>query len=110
MLMGNLFDSIPNTVPEEIFEDLLDRPGIRIERILSQGQSSPTTGQKTEWYDQDEHEWVLILAGSGVIAFEDGREIGLHKGDYLNIPAGVKHRVRWTEPETITIWLAIFYR
>ena len=108
--MGNLFDAIPDTVQEERFEDLLDRPGIRIERILSQGQSSPKTGQKTDWYDQAEHEWVLVLAGSGVIAFEDGREIALNEGDYLNIPAGVRHRVKWTDPENITIWLAIFYR
>lgn len=104
--MSNLFSSIPDTLEEELFEDLLKHKNIRIERILSMGQSSPAKG----WYDQDEHEWVLVLEGYGVIVFEDGKEIELNKGDFLNIPAHVKHKVEWTDPNKITIWLAIFYK
>lgn len=104
--MNNLFSSIPDAVEQEIFEDLLTHDHIRIERILSKGQSSPEKG----WYDQDEHEWVVVLEGSGILCFEDGREIKLVKGDFVNIPAHQKHKVQWTDPNEVTVWLAIFYK
>jgi cupin 2 domain-containing protein len=104
--LKNIFSSIPDTIDKEIFEDLLQSHSIRIERILSKGQSSPTQG----WYDQEEHEWVIVLEGCGIISFEDGRNIKLRKGDYLAIPAHVKHKVKWTDPNLVTIWLAIFYK
>ena len=104
--MKNLFSSIPDTIEEELFEDLLKSKDVRIERILSKGQASPMEG----WFNQEEHEWVIVMDGCGIIVFEDGREIKLDKGDYLNIPAHVKHRVKWTDPEKITIWLTIFYK
>ncbi len=104
--MKNIYSSIPNTIEQEIFEDLLKSENIRIEKIISKGQSSPTEG----WYDQEEHEWVIVLDGYGIISFEDGREVKLKKGDYLNIPAHEKHKVKWTDPDQITIWLAIFYK
>ncbi len=104
--MKNLFSSIPGSLENEMFEALLKHDNVRIERILSKGQSSPAEG----WYDQVEHEWVAVLEGCGVVSFEDGSEIKLSKGDYLNIPAHVKHRVKWTDPDRITIWLAIFYK
>lgn len=103
--MKNIFSSVPDILEEEIFEDLLRCDNLRIERIISKGHASPKEG----WYDQKEHEWVLVLKGSAIIAFEDGREIKLVKGDYLNICAHEKHRVKWTDPEEATIWLALFY-
>ncbi|WP_038142312.1 cupin domain-containing protein [Vibrio nigripulchritudo] len=103
--MANLFDNIPSQLPEEIFEDLVKTENIRIERILSKGQSSPESG----WYDQEENEWVLVLSGYGVIEFEDGKSVTLQKGDYLNIPAYQKHKVAETSPNETTVWLAIFY-
>lgn len=104
--MANLLNGLPETLPDEIFEDLLRGDGIRIERILSQGHSSPETG----WYDQEELEWVLVVQGSGALLFEDGEEMLLQPGDYLNIPARRKHKVLWTTPDEITIWLAVFYQ
>ena len=104
--MTNLFDSLPSALEQEIITELLDHEPIRIERIVSQGQTSPEKG----WYDQSEHEWVLVLEGAAVIAFEDGNEIRLNRGDYLNIPAHEKHRVKWTDPDQPTVWLAVFYR
>ncbi|MDD2558278.1 MAG: cupin domain-containing protein [Desulfuromonadaceae bacterium] len=103
--MANLFASIPAKIDEEVFEALLTRTNVRIERILSHGQSTPAQ----TWYDQDEHEWVVVLEGCGILEFEDGTEITLRKGDHLNIPAHEKHRVKWTDPDTVTIWLAVFY-
>lgn len=104
--MGNLFANIPTDLPAEVFEDLVSTENIRIERILSHGQSSPERG----WYEQDEHEWVLVVSGFGVIEFEDGRVITLHKGDYLNIKAHEKHKVQATSLDQKTVWLAIFYK
>lgn len=105
MNVNNLFKAIPDALPDELFKDLVAADGVRVERILSQGHSSPASG----WYDQDENEWVVVLQGAGKIAFEDGSEVLLSPGDYLNIPKHVKHRVSWTEPDAVTVWLAVFY-
>ena len=102
----NLFSKIPNTLPEEVMEDLVNTSQIRIERILSHGHASPDEG----WYEQEEHEWVLVVQGEAVLRYEDETEQRLGVGDYVNIPAGVKHRVAWSDPEQVTIWLAVFYR
>jgi len=103
--MTNLFADIPASLPEEVFEDIVSTDHIRIERILSHGHSSPETG----WYDQLEHEWVVVLDGQGVIEFEDGTVVTLNRGDYLNITSGQKHRVASTDRTQVTIWLAVFY-
>ena len=103
--MPNIFSNIPDSIPEEIFEDIISTEGVRIERILSHGQGSPETG----WYDQAENEWVLVLRGQGVIEFESGQVVTLSAGDYINIRAGEKHRVVRTSAEEVTVWLAVFY-
>jgi hypothetical protein len=36
-----LFANLPRDLPEELFTTLLQAPGIRIERIVSHGHSSP---------------------------------------------------------------------
>ena len=100
----NLLQSIPDDLTEEVFEDLLSGQSFRLERIVSKGQSS----EPDFWYDQDEHEWVVVLRGAARVALED-QTVELQPGDWLNIPAHQKHRVDWTTPESPTIWLAIFY-
>ena len=106
MSLKNIFQHIPDTIGEEIFEDIISTDTVRIERIISKGHSSPDSG----WYDQDEHEWVIVLAGAGTIVFEHGEELTLNTGDYINIPKHKKHKVKWTEPSEATVWLAVFYR
>jgi cupin 2 domain-containing protein len=101
----NLFTNIPHDLDKEVVDILLQSSDIRIERILSKGHTSPESG----WYDQTQHEWVILLEGAATITFEDGKETNLSKGDYLNIPAHVKHKVSWTDPDVETIWLAVFY-
>lgn len=59
--MANLFADIPAELAREVFEEIIATDTIRIERIVSHGHSSPASG----WYDQQEHEWVLVLAGYG---------------------------------------------
>ena len=106
MKTTNIFQDIPVDLHAEVFEVIASSQSIKIERIISQGQTSPATG----WYDQDEHEWVMVMQGKGELTFEDGRVCRLAAGDYLNIPAHCKHKVSWTDPDTTTIWLAIFYK
>lgn len=101
----NLFEGIPTHLPKEISETLISASGLRIERIVSKGHKSPDSW----WYDQEEHEWVLLLSGAASILFEDGTEHKLEKGDCLNIPAHTKHKVTWTDPLEVSVWLAIFY-
>lgn len=104
--MDNLFSLLPDARMAEQFTSLLQQPGLRIERIVSHGQASAAD----DWYDQDEHEWVLLLQGAARLLFADGRLQTLGPGDYVNIPAHQKHRVEWTDPEQDSIWLAVFYR
>lgn len=106
MKVANLFSSL-NWLPErEVFDKLLKRDGIRIERIVSSGQATPPG----EWYDQDLHEWVILLRGSAGLRFADGETVfTLTPGDYLDIPPHARHRVEWTDPAQVTVWLAIHY-
>lgn len=106
MKLSNVFQEIPASLKSEVFDDLVCSPDVRIERIISKGHTSPTDG----WYDQDENEWVILLDGRALIEFENGEIAALERGDYLNIESHCKHRVSWTDPERVTVWLAVFYK
>ena len=106
METGNLFDNNPADMAEEVFTTILQTNGLRIERIVSHGQASPPGF----WCDQEESEWVVVLEGSAAVQFEHDEPVELRRGSYLNIPAHVKHRVAWTDPNQKTVWLAIHYR
>ena len=101
----NLFTGLPANLPDELLTTLLKAANILIERIVSHGHSSP----EGFWYDQDEHEWVIVLKGAARLRFEDNM-MELKSGDFVNISAHKKHRVEWTTPDEPTIWLAVFYR
>jgi len=104
--MDNLFANLPIDLSTEATESLLESATLRIERIVSQGQSSANG----DWYDQEEHEWVVILQGKAQLRFEDDNQLlDLEPGDYLNIPAHRRHRVEWTATDQVTVWLAVFY-
>ncbi len=103
---GSIFASIPTPLPEELSETLAGSRTVRIERIVSWGHCSPAGF----WYDQEQNEWVLLLRGGAGISLENTEEImELKAGDYLNIPAHVRHRVEWTADNEATVWLAIYY-
>ncbi len=103
-MTANLFSAIPENPPEELTTVLQAGKGVRIERIVSQGHSSP----QGFWYDQPDHEWVLVLKGAARIEFEDST-VEMKPGDFIKIPAHQKHRVAWTTPDEPTIWLAVHY-
>ena len=105
--MANLFAAIPDEIPAEIFQVLLETKNFRLERIISAAQATAPGA----WYDQDDHEWVVLLTGAARVRFEDEPEPRLlQPGDYLLIPAHRRHRVEWTDPEETTVWLALHYR
>ena len=102
--IGNLFSEVPVAAAEEQIVDLLTMPGLRIERIVSNGQASPSGF----WYDQGWTEWVLLLSGAAAVEFEgEAARRELRPGGYLHIPPGRRHRVAWTSQAEPTIWLAI---
>lgn len=103
-MTSNLFTDLPSSLPDELFTTLLDADNLRIERIVSHGHASP----EGFWYDQDQHEWVVVLQGAARLSI-DGEIRNLKTGDYINIPAHQKHRVEWTTPDEPTVWLTVFY-
>lgn len=103
--MNNIFDAIPQKIEYEIVEQLVASDVVNVERIISKGHTSPPTG----WYDQDRNEWVIVLKGEAVVEFFDESSITLKAGDYIDIPAHKKHKVKWTVPDIETIWLAVHY-
>lgn len=102
--MTNLFAGLPRHLPDELFTTLLEAANVRIERIVSHGHASPAGF----WYDQDRHEWVVVLTGAARLRLEN-ETVELRPGDCVNLPAHARHRVEWTTPDEPTVWLAVFY-
>ncbi len=101
---GDLFADLPDAASEERFDSLLARPGLRILRIVSNGQATPDG----EWYDQPGDEWVVVLRGrAGVLIEGEGEPRQLGPGEYLFLPALCRHRVAWTSADEPTVWLAV---
>jgi cupin 2 domain-containing protein len=101
----NFFDDIPVQLPQELMQTLVDTANVRIERIVSRGHRS----EAGFWYDQPQHEWVIILRGAACVRFEHGEVYPLKAGDYIRIPAHARHRVEWSDLDCDTVWLAVHY-
>ncbi|MEE2658279.1 MAG: cupin domain-containing protein [Candidatus Latescibacterota bacterium] len=93
---------------EEQTQTLVQRPGLHVQRIVSPPGFSMPEG---EWFDQDVEEWVLVLQGrAGLrVGHEAGEVIVVNPGDHLLIPPHTRHRVEWTDPQHLTIWLAVHW-
>lgn len=78
--MQNLFNDLPTDLSEELVEVLAENKHIRIERIVSTGHADP----EGFWYDQEEHEWVVVLKGEAKLLFKDDDEsIHMKPGDHI---------------------------
>ena len=97
----NILTQTSGAAGAEEFLTLLEENGVKIQRIVSHASSTP----ENEWYDQAYPEWVLLVRGHAVLAFEGGERLELNEGDYLAIPPHARHRVDETGPETI--WLVV---
>jgi len=105
---GNLRSGLPaRPLPDEVVDLLVERSGLRIERIVSTGQATP----EGQWYDQDSDELVLVVDGTARLSIEgESEERELGEGDWILLPAHCRHRVTWTRAEPPTVWLAIHFR
>lgn len=105
-VVANLFARLPAAKRAEAFTELLSRPGLHLERIVSHGQSTPAD----EPMVQDRDEWVLLLEGEAGLRIEDSNEVVLKPGDHLLIASGQKHWVTYTAKDRATIWLALHFQ
>ncbi len=104
--VNNIFTHLPTDLGTEVFEQIVSGSSFRVERIVSKGHCTP----EHDWYDQEEHEWVMVLKGQAKLEFADHSIVHLEAGSHINIPAHTRHRVAWTAPDTETLWLAVYYR
>lgn len=101
---NNIFDiQFLENFNEEIIDDILSGKNFRIERIVS-------TGQTSDWYDQEENELVILLQGIAKIEYEENVIKEVNVGDYFLIKAHEKHRVIYTSKNPACVWLCIFYK
>lgn len=106
MVIRNLFNDID--LPhgnEEVFDSLCKAKNVHVERIISNGQTTPPG----KWYEPERYEWVILLQGNASLEMEEGKIVHLSKGDHLLIPAGQKHRVSYTSTKPFCIWLAVHF-
>ncbi len=100
---GNLFRFGPRDSGVEQTEVLLQSTSLRLERIVSFGAASPPGF----WYEQGRPEWVLLASGRATLVFEGSTSIDLEAGDYVLIPAALRHRVESTSEDAL--WLALHF-
>lgn len=106
MKRGSMYSRLPAAFKRERFEMLLSTKSVKIERIVSRGQSTPPG----RWLKGRKGEWVVLLKGIATLRFKRAdRPIRMKPGDYVIIPAGIEHRVERTAAGTPTIWLAVHY-
>lgn len=96
----NLYDYAVPAAGRENMVTLLQNKRVRIERIVSNKAA-------TQWYDQEEDEWIVLLKGSATIVFEDDT-VQLEAGDTLLLEAHRRHRVVQTSEDAL--WLTVFYQ
>jgi cupin 2 domain-containing protein len=97
----NILSASAGAIGSEEFLTLLETEAVKVQRIVSNAAQSP----EEFWYEQSYTEWVLLVRGHAVLAFEGGERLELNEGDYLAIPPHARHRVDETGPETI--WLVV---
>jgi cupin 2 domain-containing protein len=97
----NIFDLPELPLSEELTTILAENPNIRVERIVS-------TGQVSDWYNQSQSEFVVLLQGNAAIEFES-RTVKMSKGDTQLIQPHERHKVSYTSSEPPCVWLCVFY-
>ena len=98
----NIYEMPTLPLTEEVTTILTENENIRIERIIS-------TGQVSDWYDQDETEFIILLEGNAMIEYENGKSVTMSRGDMLLINPHERHRVSYTSSSPPCVWLCVFY-
>ena len=110
---GNLLHEIPGDIPDEVVSPLCggscNMGSVRVDRIVSRRFTSP----EGFWYDQDEDEYVLLIQGAArltmAVSATNHETVEMKPLDWIYLPAHIRHRVDWTDPDRDTIWLAVYY-
>ena len=121
----NIFDLKDLSVNEEIIKILFKNENVKIEKIIS-------TGQTTDWQESNKNEFVILIQGNAEIEYYDNRicedknfktnenimrnlkntndmKLQLGKGDIILIKKGERHRVNYTSKNPCCIWICIFF-
>jgi cupin 2 domain-containing protein len=97
-LRGRLEPATNAPAEGERVEPLVERPGVRVEQILSGELTEPAA------FDQDNDELVLVVEGWARLLVA-GTEIELESGEWLFLPAHCAHTLLETRPGTS--WFAV---
>ena len=121
----NIFDLKDLSVNEEIIKILFKNENVKIEKIIS-------TGQTTDWQESNKNECVILVQGNAEIEYYDNRicedknfktnenitknlkntndmKLQLGKGDIILIKKGERHRVSYTSKNPCCVWICIFF-
>lgn len=121
----NIFDLKDLSVNEEIIKILFKNENVKIEKIIS-------TGQTTDWQESNKNEFVILIQGNAEIEYYDNRmcedknfktnenimknlkntndmKLQLGKGDIILIKKGERHRVSYTSKNPCCVWICIFF-
>ncbi len=98
---GNAYDELKFSENEEIISLLYSDDKYYVERITSSGQQS-------DFYIQDELEFVVLMQGQAKLWLEGRGEKMLRAGDFILIDRGLKHKVTHTSENCV--WLCFFIR
>ncbi len=97
----NIFNVKNIDKTKEIVEILKENENVRIEKIIS-------TGQTTDWMKQEQEEFVMLIQGEAIIEYKNKKQ-ELRAGDTVIIKKNEKHRVAYTSENSCCIWLCVFY-
>ena len=97
----NIFNVKNIDKTKEIVEILKENENVKIEKIIS-------TGQTTDWMKQEKEEFVMLIQGEAIIEYENKKQ-ELRAGDTVIIKKNEKHRVAYTSESPCCIWLCVFY-
>ena len=105
---GSLREGLPaEPQAEELVDILMERPGLRMERIVSTGQVTA----EDQWYDQAWDEFVVVVSGAARVRIEgEADDRAMQAGDWIVLPAHCRHRVTWTQSTPPTVWFAVHYK
>lgn len=101
--MNNILQLPDLPLDQELVNELFTHGKVRVERIVSDGQT-------TDWLDQREAEWVVLISGRATIEYQDGRLLNMQSGDYVYLAPHEVHRVAYTSSEPMCIWLCFFWQ
>lgn len=103
---NNIYTHLPPAQKTEVSEKIISNSGVKIERITSLGQAT----LPGKWLESKRNEWVILLKGKAKLRLRSHENIiHMEPGDHIYIPAGIKHRVEWTDPGQKSVWVAVMF-